>query len=131
MTQNAIGLILMRQLASHLATPTFVVDADGSLLFYNESAGKLLGYPYQEAGDLPIQAWSVAFKPMRENGEEVRAEDLPLTIALREGRPAYLAPLYIVGLDDVWRKIAVTAFPLDGQQGRQLGAVALFSEMKD
>ena len=33
----------MRELADHLATPIFVVDAAGDLLFYNEPAEKLLG----------------------------------------------------------------------------------------
>jgi hypothetical protein len=30
-----VELILMRQLASYLATPIFLVDADGTLVFYN------------------------------------------------------------------------------------------------
>lgn len=131
MTQKGVELILMRQLASHLATPVFVVDAEGSLLFYNESAGKLLGHGYQETGDLSMDEWSAIFKPTREDGAEVLPNELPLVVALRERRPAYLAPLYMVGLDNVPRKIAVIAFPLEGQQGRHLGAVAIFSEVKD
>ena len=35
MLQKAIEVILMRQLASYLAMPIFVVDPDGNLLFYN------------------------------------------------------------------------------------------------
>jgi hypothetical protein len=33
--------------------------------------------------------------------------------------------------DGVWRKIEVTAFPVEGQGGRHLGAVAIFWEAHD
>lgn len=131
MTQNEIELILMRQLASYLAIPVFLVGAEGGLLFYNEAAGRLLGHAYQESGDMVVQEWSAIFKPTQEDGERVPPDKLPLLVALRERRLAYMAPLYIVGLDNVQRKIAVTAFPLEGQQGRHLGAVAIFSEVTD
>ena len=45
MPGQPIEIILMRELADHLATPIFVVDPDGDLLFYNEPAEKLLGTP--------------------------------------------------------------------------------------
>jgi hypothetical protein len=35
----------------------------------------------------------------------------------------------INGLDRVRRVIEITAFPLDGQSGRRLGAVAIFWEV--
>lgn len=35
MPQKAIELILTRQLASYLAMPIFLVDAAGTLVFYN------------------------------------------------------------------------------------------------
>ena len=38
-----IEIILMRELAGHLATPIFVVDTAGDLLFYNDPAERLLG----------------------------------------------------------------------------------------
>ena len=43
MSQKAIELILMRQLASSLAMPIFLVDPSGNLVFYNEPAEQLLG----------------------------------------------------------------------------------------
>jgi hypothetical protein len=131
MTQNQIELILVRQLASHIAIPMFVVDAEGGLLFYNESAGALLGHLYTEAGDLPLEEWTSIFQPSRENGSVVPREELPLVVALRERRPAFLSPLYIAGLDKVRRRVAVAAFPIEGQQGGLLGAVAVFAEVKD
>lgn len=127
--QKGIELILMRQLAAHLITPVFIVDTQGALLFYNEPAEKLLGRPYEENGEMPLEEWSVAFHPTREDGQPVPPAELPLVIALRERRPAYLSPLLIVGRDDTQRRIAVAAFPLQGQQERELGAVAIFWEV--
>ena len=43
-------LILARELASNLATPTLIADADGTLVFYNEAAGTLLGKRFEELG---------------------------------------------------------------------------------
>jgi hypothetical protein len=39
--------------------------------------------------------------------------------------------MWIQGLDQVRRHIEVTAFPLIGQAGRHLGAVAIFWEVKN
>jgi hypothetical protein len=106
----------------------FLVDRDGALLFYNEAAGQLLGHPYQEAAEMPMGEWSTVFRPTDEEGRPIAPEQLPLSIALRERRPSY-RQLCIVGLDDVVRKIGVAAIPLEGQQQRDLGALAIFSEV--
>jgi hypothetical protein len=45
-------------------------------------------------------------------------------IALREQRP-YTRPLRIIGLDGVRRHIVVTALPMIGQNGRDLGGIAI------
>ena len=53
MSQKPIELILMRQLASTLAMPIFLVDADGTLAFYNEPAERVLGMRFEETGEMP------------------------------------------------------------------------------
>jgi PAS domain-containing protein len=127
--QNDIELILLRQLAVHLATPIFIVDARGAMLFYNEPAEKLLGRTYEENDYLPLEEWSVEMTPTREDGQRIPPEELPLVIALRERKPAFLSPLIIEGRDGVFRRIAVAAFPIIGQQNRHLGAVTVFWEV--
>jgi PAS domain-containing protein len=127
MAQKAVELILMRQLASYLAVPIFLVDPDGNLLYYNEPAERLLGRRYDETGEMPVTEWSTVFTPTAEDGTPVPPEQLPLSIALRKWHPAH-RPLAIRGLDGVDRRIAVTAFPLEGQGRRRLGAVAIFWE---
>jgi PAS domain-containing protein len=127
-SQVGIELILMRQLADYLAMPVFIVDKDGALVFYNEAAHLLLGHPYEENGELPLEEWSAGFRPQRENGEAVPPEELPLVTALKQGVPAQLSPLLIEGSDGKQRQIGVSAFPLVGQQG-PAGAVAIFWEV--
>ena len=127
MSQKAVELILMRQLASSLAMPIFLVDPSGNLLFYNEPAEQLLGSRYDETGEMSLSEWSSLFAPIGEDGAPLPSEALPLNIALHKHRAAHLT-FWIRGLDGVARKIGATAFPLDGQGGRQLGAVGIFWE---
>jgi PAS domain-containing protein len=130
MPQQAIEVILMRQLASYLAMPIFLVDPAGNLLFYNEPAEALLGHRYEETGEMPLADWGKIFQPTSGDGSPLPPEALPLVIALQQQRAAHLA-FQIRGLDGVLRKIEVTAFPLEGQGGRHLGAVAIFWEVRD
>jgi hypothetical protein len=47
---KSLPLILARELASNLATPMFLIDATGTLVFYNEAAELLIGKPFAELG---------------------------------------------------------------------------------
>ncbi len=125
MSQKQIEIILMRQLASYLVLPIFVVDPDGNLLFYNEPAEGLLGRTFDEAGEMPMREWSTIFKQTDKDGAPLQPDELPLVQALHSRRPAHRV-IRITGLDGVSRLIEITAFPLEGQGGRLLGAAALF-----
>ena len=127
MSQKAIELILMRQLASSLAMPIFLVDPSGNLLFYNEPAEQLLGSRYDETGEMSMREWFSLFAPIAEDGSPVPVEALPLSIALHKHRAAHQA-FWIEGLDGISKKIGATAFPLEGQGARLLGAVGIFWE---
>ena len=65
MAQKAVELILMRQLASYLAVPIFLVDPDGNLLYYNEPAERLLGRRYDETGEMPAAEWASGLRSRR------------------------------------------------------------------
>ena len=127
MEQKEIEVILMRQLASYLDMPVFLVDPTGNLIFYNERAERILGRRFEETGEMPASEWATVFVPRDEAGQVIPAAELPLVIAISEWRPAHRA-FSIRGLDGVDRTIAVTAFPIVGLQGRRLGAAALFWE---
>jgi PAS domain-containing protein len=124
-TQHPVELIVLKQVASYLATPIFLVDPEGNLLYYNEPAELVLGLRFDETGEMSMEEWSSVFVPENDDGSPMPAEELPLVIALREHRPAH-AQFLITGLDGTRRSIAAAAFPLVAQSGHDLGAVALF-----
>lgn len=125
MTQHAIEVILMRQLASYLAMPILLVDPEGTLLFYNKPAEGLLGQRYGETGELPLATWTHLIRLTTEDGSPLALEARPLILALQQHRAVHGA-FGIQGRDGVTRTIEATAFPLEGQGQRQLGAVAIF-----
>ena len=49
---KSLPLILARELAANLATPMFLIDAGGALVFCNEAAELMLGKPFAEMGDI-------------------------------------------------------------------------------
>ena len=127
MVGHDVELILMKQVASYLAVPIFLVDPAGTLLYYNEPAEFLLGERYDETGEMPLEEWGTVFSPTDRSGMPLAPEDLPLAIAVQQGHPAH-GQISITGLDGVARHLSVTAFPLVGQSNRNLGAVAIFWE---
>src|SRR6187402_1114437 len=104
-------LILAREFASKLATPTFVNDAEGTLVYYNEPAEVVLGRSFAEAGEMPAEQWSSLFSVERPDGTTMPLEEIPGGIAMIERRPAH-RELRMTGLDGVRRDLSVTAFPL-------------------
>jgi PAS domain-containing protein len=122
--QHPVELIMARGFMANLSTPAFLVDQRGVLVFYNEAAEDLLGLTFGEAGPMPAEEWTARFDPTGPDGRPVRAEELPLGIALLEGRPAH-APLRITSGVGRAEHIQATAFPVIGRGG-QTGALAIF-----
>jgi PAS domain-containing protein len=125
--QQPMELILLKQLASTLALPIFIVSPDGDLLFYNEPAEAILGSRFDETGEMPLGVWSVLFIPEDEHGDAFPPERLPLVRTLSEHKPVH-DRFFILGLDGVRRSLSVTSVPIIGLGDRFLGAVALFWE---
>jgi PAS domain-containing protein len=128
MGQQPIELILLRQWATYIAIPVWLMDTDGNLVFYNEPAEGILGQRFDEAGEINAEEIADLFVPTDLDGEPVPAQELPVVVALAEHHPAHKA-LRIQPLDaGDPRQIEVTAIPIEGQGGRHLGAMALFWE---
>ena len=121
--QKPLELILARNLLTSLSTAAFLVDHRGVLLFYNEAAGALLGVPFEEAGRMDPGEWGARFGPLDSDGEPIPFEELPLTMALREGRP-YHASLRIHSADGHEHEIEVSAIPITADETS--GAIAIF-----
>jgi hypothetical protein len=123
--QQPVEMILLKQVAGYLATPMFLVDALGTLLFYNEPAEAILGHRYEETGPMPMEEWGTMFAPTDSLGRSMTPDELPLARALAEREPSQ-GSLFIRGLDGVDRHLNVTAVPLEGPGGTNLGALAIF-----
>lgn len=127
MHPKQMEVILARHLASCLATPIFIVDPAGNLIFYNQPAESILGRRFAETGEMPAREWSTVFTPTDEHGNRLDPDILPLMVSLTQRRPGQRS-FWIRGLDGVRRHIEVTALPLFGQAERFLGAMAFFWE---
>jgi PAS domain-containing protein len=121
--QKPLELILARNLLTSISTPAFLVDHRGVLLFYNEAAGALLGVSFEEAGQMEADEWGARFGPFDSNGERIPYDELPLTVALRDGRAAH-AEFCIHGADGDSYDIELSAMPITAAEIS--GAMAIF-----
>lgn len=125
--QQPVEMILLRQLASYLTLPIWMMDAEGNLLFYNEPAEKLLGIQFDDAGPIQAQDLAQMFKATDLEGEPIADDELPVVTALVSHRPAH-REIRFCGLDGIWRDIHISAMPVEGQGNRFLGVFATFWE---
>jgi PAS domain-containing protein len=125
MTQREVELILVRQLASYLTIPIFVVDSKGTLIFFNEPAEAFLARRFEETEELTLEEWTALIAPSNEDGSPLRHDQRPIMTSLEDHRPAH-ATIWITNQAGARHEIEVTTFPIVGQAGRDLGAVALF-----
>jgi PAS domain-containing protein len=125
--QEPIELILLKHWASYMATPIWIMDAVGDLLFYNEPAEQILGRRFDEAGAINSGELAELFETTDLDGSPLENKALPVVVALAERVPAH-RELRFRTLDHEWREIEITALPVVGQGGRLLGAMALFWE---
>jgi PAS domain-containing protein len=122
-----VELLLMRQLASCLTTVMFLLGPDGTTLFFNEPAERLLGRRFDELDEMSLQEWSALLESTDEAGEPIAFEERPVVIALLRQQPAHRR-FWVRAFDQVRHEIEGIAFPLVGSEGRQLGAVGIFWE---
>ncbi len=123
--QKHLTLILAREFASNLSTPTLITDADGNLVFYNEAAEGVIGHRFSEMSDIALDDWIAAFNPRTLESEPLAPEERPGRVALEQRRPSHLRYL-VTSADGVEREIEVTAFPLFAHTDEFVGVVVIF-----
>jgi PAS domain-containing protein len=123
--QKHLALILAREFASNLATPTVIADDQGLLVFFNEAAEEVLGQTFAETGEVPLEEYADRFAPRTVDSDPVAPEDRPTGIAFYQRRPAH-ERFRITSLDGIERDVAVTAFPLFAHADEFVGIVAIF-----
>jgi len=123
--QKHLVLILAREFASSLSTPTLIADARGYLVFYNEAAESVVGRRFSEAGEIPMDEWVGAFELRTLSEEPLPLERRPARVAFDEHRASHLRYL-VKGADGIDREIASTAFPLFAHTDEFVGIVVFF-----
>lgn len=127
-TQNRpLPLILARELASNVATPFLVLDADGTLIFFNDRAEQIIGSTPAEMGELTEEEWRARLSVTRPDGTPVPSEETPSAIARRERRPC-LDTLVYTRDDGHSMTLVVMAVPLLAHADDLAGVFLVFWE---
>ena len=84
----------------------------------------LLGKRFEELGTVGPEEWGSLFGPFDERGEPIPYDDLPLVVAVRNGRPAH-ANFEIRSADGARHVVEASAFPILTAHGSR-GAIAIF-----
>lgn len=119
-----LALILARNLAENVLLAAFLLDTKGTLVFFNEPAGDLIGSPFEEIGPLEQRDWAARFGPFEDNGEPAALDSLPLAMTVREGRPSQ-GRFHVRNASDDTLDVDVSALPLLAADGFH-GALVLF-----
>ena len=128
--QKSLPLILAQQLAANLATPMFLMDAQGALVYYNDAAEELIGRPWSELGEIPIEEFGKMLDLYDNKGERLRRRDTPAGVAFLQRRPAHQR-VQATGFDGVRRVVQATAYPLFGKGEEMHGVVQVFWQDSD
>jgi PAS domain-containing protein len=126
---KSLPLILARQLGTNLATPMFLIDRNGTLVFYNEAAELLIGRPFAELGEISALEFGKVLHLADCDGSPLRRRDTPAGIAFFEQRPSHKA-LLATAYDGVRRRVEVTAYPLFGAVHDMHGVLTVFWEAR-
>ncbi|HVO89817.1 MAG TPA: hypothetical protein VMV45_14845, partial [Casimicrobiaceae bacterium] len=82
-----IQMILARQLASCVAMPILLVDTEGTLVFYNEAAERIMNRRFDETGEISAQELVDLIEVLDADRNPIPTEDRPTHVARREHRP--------------------------------------------
>jgi hypothetical protein len=121
----SLPLILARELAANLATPMFLIDAAGTLVFFNEAAELMLGRRYGEVGPITALEFGTMLDAAYLDGTPMRRRDSPAGVAFYRHEPCHRS-LLATTLEGTRAQFEVTAYPLFGRVGDMHGVLAIF-----
>jgi PAS domain-containing protein len=122
---RSLPLILARELATNLSTPMFLLDATGTLVFYNEAAEHLIGRTFTEMGEIPGLEFGELLDLRELDDTPMRRRDSPAGVAFFERRPAHKL-VRATCFDGATRAVQATAYPLVGGGDELHGVVTVF-----
>jgi PAS domain-containing protein len=126
---RSLPLILARELSANLATPMFLLDATGTLVYYNDAAEQMLGRTYAELGPVSADEFGTMLQLADIDGTPLRRRDSPAGIAFINREPSH-RKLAATTLDGRRETFECTAYPLFGKADQMHGVLALFWKAK-
>ena len=127
-TTKSIQVILARQLASSIAAPILLVDAEGVLIYYNEPAEAIFNQRFDETGEMSVAEWTSRIAAVDDDRNPIPPEDRPMMRVLIKRHPVSKT-MWTRRSDGEWRHLHVTAFPLIGERETLFGAMSIFWEI--
>lgn len=124
--QRPLELILARNLLASLSTPAVLTDDRGTVVFYNEAAGRVLGQRFEESGPMSARQWGETHGPFHESGERIAYEELDLPKQMLKGQAGH-SQFHIRSLDGQMRLIEASGLPIVAAGG-QRGGMTFFWE---
>jgi PAS domain-containing protein len=127
---KSLPLILARELAANLSTAMFLLDAEGTLVYFNDAAETIIGKPFAELGEIAANEFGEVLHMATPEGETIRRRDSPAGIAFLQHRPSHQI-LHVTGYDEKRRLVEATAYPLFGAAKEMHGVVSVFWQLPD
>ena len=122
--QRNLVLILARAFAAQLATAVFLLDPDGTVIYYNEAAEKLTRRPFIEGAGQTIDEWMTRTRPRDAGGVDVGVQDLPLGTTMLKQEPAH-GILTFRTEDGFDRRVETASFPLFAHTEDLVGIISI------
>lgn len=123
-SQKPLELILARNLLTSISTPSFLLDDEAAIVFYNEAAAALLGRSFEDTGRMSAEEWTAAYGPFGGDGSPLEVDTLTMTEAIRAGRPAH--GRFTIRTVAGPRIVEASAFPIVVGETHSSGAMILF-----
>lgn len=129
-SKKSLQLILARELAANLATPMFLIDEEGMLVYFNEAAELMLGRTFAEIGPLSADEFGARLQMADLDGKPMRRRDSPAGVAFLQRKPSHRT-VYATSFDGTRLLVEATAYPLFGKVGEMHGVLTVFWEARE
>lgn len=124
---KSLVLIRAKHLAESIATPSFLADREGNLIFYNEGAETVVGRSFVDVGRLSPSEWRDKLDVRARDGSPFPLEAMPGWMQVQQHRPD-LGHIRFKAFDGTDRFIATCAIPLFTSPDQFEGALIIFWE---
>ena len=122
--QRNLVLILARAFAGQLATAVFLLDPEGTIIYYNEAGERLTGRPFIEGAGSTLEDWMMRRRQRDEEGHELPIQELPLGKTMLKREPAH-GIIRFQTEDGVDRRIETASFPLFAHTEDFVGTISI------